>query len=282
MLLTLHKSNPFKHSCIIKLPFGQVFNHLGLCNVSNIYICFLTYQPSIITLNFCKELKEKTNYKILIVVDDCSYNIPEDDGSIDIVKISKKESELNGYKSSVTWSKGTAFSRDKALYYFNTNNIDYEYVWFIEEDVFIPHIYTILNIDNKYPNYDLLCNSNNYNTTPQGENIKKWNWYSYFKKYCYLKPPYFTSMICAIRCSKKMLNTIHKYTVHYKTLFMDEVLFNTLAYRDNLSIKVVSELKNITWNNKFKFNNIKNNLLYHPIKNTNTHNIYRKKLNNSK
>ena len=168
------------------------------------------------------------------------------------------------------------------MYYFNTNNIDYEYVWFIEEDVFIPHIYTILNIDNKYPNYDLLCNSNNYNTTPQGENIKKWNWYSYFKKYCYLKPPYFTSMICAIRCSKKMLNTIHKYTVHYKTLFMDEVLFNTLAYRDNLSIKVVSELKNITWNNKFKFNNIKNNLLYHPIKNTNTHNIYRKKLNNSK
>ena len=53
-----------------------------------------------------------------------------------------------------------ATSREKALYYFCTHDIDFDHIWFIEDDVFIPNITTIDYLDNKYPHGDLLCASN--------------------------------------------------------------------------------------------------------------------------
>jgi hypothetical protein len=228
------------------------------------YICLLSVKPSIKTYNFYKEIKEKTGYNVVIVIDDNNYEIPGYDNVIPIIKIDNKISEEAGYKSSVGNFDNKAVSRDKGLYWFNKNEIDYEYIWFIEEDVFIPTVNSIENLDKKYRTGDLLCRSNHIITEKKND----W-WWPYIDNQIKIDLPYSSSMICAIRCSKKMMTAIDEYASKYNNLFMDEALFTTLALHNNLSILLIPELSDIMYNKEFNFTDIdKNNLdkLYHPVK----------------
>ena len=91
--------------------------------------------------------------------------------------------------------------------------------------------------------------------------------------------PYCSSMICAIRCSKKILNCINNHATTYKSLFHCEMLFNTLAFQNNLSILCPEELSCIVFRNVWKKTDIKKNYLYHPVKDIKTHYEFRDYLN---
>jgi len=236
-------------------------------------ICLLSVRPCIKTYNFLKSIKKNTKYDVYIVIDDNNYNIPNYDGIIKIIKINNKECEINGYKSTVLWLNNKACSRDKALYYFTKNSIDYNYIWFIEEDVFIPNIYTIQNIDKKYESnhYDLLVKEHYI----INEKKTDWHW-KHVNRQIKINPPYACSMISAVRCSKVMLNIIKDYAKTYNNLFLDEVLFNTLAMQNNLQILCIEELSTIHWRTVWKVTDIVNTKLYHPIKNINIQYSYRK------
>lgn len=235
-------------------------------------ICLLSVKPCIKTYNFFKSIKENTKYDVYIVIDDNNYNIPNYDGVIKIIKINNKECEDNGFKSTVLWLNNKACSRDKALYYFTKESIDYNYIWFLEEDVFIPNIYTIENIDKKYESnhYDLLVNGHDI----VNEKKKDWHW-KQVNSQIKINPPYSRSMISAIRCSKVLLNCIKDYAKTYNNLFLDEVLFNTLAMHNNLQILCIGELSTIQWRTFWKASDILNTNLYHPIKNIDSQYSYR-------
>lgn len=224
-------------------------------------LCFLTVRPHKLFYRFCKKLKN-TNYDVYIVIDDNKYNIPDYDNEIGIIKIDNKICEENGFKSSVWQFNNKACSRDKALYFFCKNDISYDHIWFIEEDVFIPTEYTIEQIDKKYPSGDLLVNDNDI-IYERKEKI--WHW-SHVNNQIKLEPPYARSLICAIRCSKKLLNCINDYAMKYSNLFLDETLFNTIALHNNLDIKKIDELSTIFYRNDWKKTDINVNNLYHPIK----------------
>ena len=176
----------------------------------------------------------------------------------------------------MTYAPDRACSRDKALYYFCIEEPEkYDYIWMIEEDVFIPDVNTIYNIDVKYPESDLLCRSNKINRS--GE-IKTW---SHFKKLVNkIELPWCYSMICAVRVSKKLLELINAYAKEKKELLFCEALFNTLAYQNELAICIIPELSNIKYNNQvdLDLDTYNNEYLYHPIKDINTHYKLRKKL----
>lgn len=236
----------------------------------NNIICFLTVTPNEKFYAFVKQLPDIDN--IYICIDNNDYNIPNYDGKIKIIKINNKESIENGFHSSLTgfgnpgfknpWT-GKAGSRDKALYYFYKNNINYDYIWFIEEDVFIPTVETIKNIDIKYPDNDLLVGNNKI----IHEKHTDWLWSIVNEQIDgKISLPYSCSMICAIRCSKKLLESIFTHVLKYKALFLDEVLFNTIALHNNLSIQVIEELSTIHWCKNWEKNDININNLYHPIK----------------
>ena len=232
-------------------------------------ICFLTVRPDKLFYEFCKKL-ESDNYKVFICVDDNSHEIECEN----LIKIDNVECQNAGFKNTLTYfkNKNRAGSRDKALYYFCKNNINYDYIWFVEEDVFIPNEKTILNIDEKYPTGDLLCKVNNIKT-----NNDKWeHWSAVFEK-CNIGPPYSHSMISAIRCSKKMIQIIGEHANKYKTLFVDEALFTTLAMQNNLDIKTISELSTIEYRKTFNEFLITN--LYHPVKSIKQQYKYREILN---
>ena len=228
--------------------------------MNNIIKCFLTVTPNEKFYNFVKQLPDIDN--IYICIDNNDYNIPNYDGKIKIIKINNNTCINEGFQNTHLNIKG-AISRDKALYYFYKNDINYDYIWFIEEDVFIPTIETIKNIDIKYPDNDLLV-GNNHITYEKRTN---WHWCLVNSQLDNkISPPYASSMICAIRCSKKLLECIFNHALKYKTLFLDETMFNTLALHNNLNVKDIEELKTIIYRKEWTKNKINTNNLYHPVK----------------
>lgn len=228
----------------------------------NIIKCFLTVTPCEKFYNFVKQLHDIDN--IYICIDNNDYNIDNYDEKIKIIKINDNESIEKGFHSVIHPNFGRkCCSRDKALYYFYKNDIDYDYIWFIEEDVFIPTIETIKNIDIKYPDNDLLVSGNH----TIYEKRTDWHWDLVNKQLSNkISLPYSNAMICTIRCSKKLLEYIFSHALKYKSLFLDEVMFNTLALHNNLNIKVIEELKTIVWRKEWTKNEINVNNLYHPVK----------------
>lgn len=241
-------------------------------NYSKLAICFLTVRPTKIFYDFCKKLANY-NYDIYICIDDNNYEIPDYDYKIPIINLNNKLCEEAGFKSSVLYFKNKACSRDKSLYYFCKINKKYDNIWFIEEDVFIPNVNTIKNIDNKYKDADLLCKSRQL----QKDNIN-WPHWKLVISQSRKELPFERSMICAIRVSRQMLHIIEKYADLHKTLFMDEALFNTLANYEKLYAISIPELSTIHFQNEWKLNDININNLYHPIKDINKHNEFRKKM----
>ena len=235
---------------------------------NDIVICLLAVNPSYEIYNFYK----KFNYKVFIVIDDDKYTIPGFQNDISIIKINNVICEKKGYKNTVAWFPNKAVSRDEALYYFNNVYTDYKFIWFIEEDVFVPSVLTIENIDTKYPTTDLLVTENNvYHETPVDNH---W-WRDLVKNQIKIEPPYGNSMICAIRCSRNLMIAINDYVLKYNDLFMDEFLFNTIAIQNNLQINAIPELKTIVWKKDWDSSSFVKNNLYHPIKDTKLHDIYR-------
>lgn len=238
-------------------------------------ICFLTVNPGKLFYHFVKQIPNPE--RIYICIDDNNHEIPDYDGEIKIIKINNKDSFENGFHSTVFSLQNKACSRDKALYYFGTRDIDFNHIWFIEDDVFIPTTTTIDYLDNKYPRGDLLCAANSVVNTQS--DIEKSNWSMWDN--CSVKIryplPWASSMICAIRCSKRLLDCIQNYAKNHGGLFLDEIFFNTVALHNNLTILPIDELSGVVWRQKWKKHDnppvgtfgggsLKPTHLYHPVK----------------
>jgi hypothetical protein len=181
--------------------------------------------------------------------------------SVKIINIDNNMSLLNGYRNANTAvMPKTPIAWDKAIYYFSQINLSYDFVWFIEEDVLVPSIKTIPNIDAKYGSEDLLVASHiSYEEEPLWLHWKEANFQ--------INKPYYKSMVCAVRVSRKLLECIKTYVSNKKKLFFIELLFNTIAYHNNLKIKTIPELSTITFEDTFE--NIVETNLYHPFKDLN-------------
>ena len=194
-------------------------------------ICILCKIPNHNLLNFISKFKSK-NYDIYVCVDDNKY-IPNKKVNIKFIQVNNNICYKSGYRNIVGQCNNRSCSKDKALYYFNKNDINYDYIWLIEDDVFIPSENTIININNKYHNIDLLTSK------IVDIDIKKWGWnkllkkqffflrktcddnYFYYNKYMKRKKV----MTCAIRLSKKYMSYINNFVNKNHTLFMDEIFF---------------------------------------------------------
>jgi len=232
-------------------------------------ICFLTVRPLPHFYDFCKTL-QNGSYDVFICIDDNSYEIPNYNNELPIIKYDNRVCEQAGFKGTVAQISNRACSRDKALYHFCKINTSYTQVWFIEEDVFIPSINTIQYLDNKHKCGDLLTQSH---TTYFKKNYD-W-WWPLIYQQTPLNPPYAISFICAIRVSNNLLRIINDYADQYKSLFMDEAFFSTLAFRNELSIIVAPELSTIEWRRTWNLHEIKKTNLYHPMKSNDQQYEYR-------
>lgn len=241
--------------------------------LNKIAIAILCIKPDAVHLNFYNMFPD--NYDIYFICDSAEPIDPLYD-RIKIIQIKDRECLENKYVGSTTATiKKVPTSWDKAIYYFAEQNNSYNQVWFIEDDVFIPSIDTLINIDNKYVTSDLLVHDNIKN-----ENgvmfLNGWDHWGHAANT--ISPPWFSSMACCIRVSNRLLYSIKKYVKQNNTLLFLELMFNTLAYHNNLDVVVIEELKHILWRNDWKLNDIDRKYIYHPIKDSKVHESYRKEL----
>jgi hypothetical protein len=228
-------------------------------------ICLITYKPNDIFLDFLQNFK---NYDIYVVIDDNQYyyqNIRLKYKNIHFIQIRNINCLKNGFKhTSYITLKKEVTGWDKALYYFSFHY--YDYVWFMEDDVYLYNENTLINIDNKYPYQDILCNCNFKNA-----NLNEWLWNKIQIK---IEPPYYCGMMCVVRMSKHMLYSIKEYASKNNTLFFLEALFPTLAVKYHLTYSNPEEFNTITHRDVHTtFNKMH---LYHPVKNLELHTKERK------
>jgi hypothetical protein len=228
------------------------------------YICLITFRPTKI---WCKFLNTFTRYKIIIIVDDTSFDLSNFSyDNITFVQIDDDICKRNGYINTNFLIKQIS-GWDKALYYFGKKN--FNYVWFLEDDVFFYNEQTIISIDEKYNN-DLLSNSLFKNVNGDKST---WHWKNVNINF---PPPYYNGMMCIVRFSKKMMQYIDEYAKKYHTLFFLEALFPTIAMKHKLTCSQPKEFFNIIYRFNWKKHHIDQHSLFHPVKKITRHSFYRK------
>ena len=224
-------------------------------------VCLICYKPNDIWFDF---LSTFTEYHVYVIIDDNSKVYSSKWNNINIIQIPNEDCESNGFIETCTITipkKVTGWS--KALYYFSSK--DYDHTWFFEDDVFFNSEKTLLNIDTKYPNSDLL--SSPYSANTPGT----WHWDRITIKF---PPPYYSAMICAVRMSNKLVSKIKDYSTEHSTLFFTEALFPSLCMKHNLEYSTPKELETIVY--RTVHTNIDQNKLFHPVKDISKHSYYRK------
>jgi hypothetical protein len=252
--------------------------------MNNSAICLLCIKPHKIHIDFFNSI---SNYKLFILCDDNNCNIDNNTNTnIEFIKIEDNECFERGFKNSNFCVDKNPSAWDKVFYYFSKINPNkYDYVWILEDDVFVPNYDAFCNLDNKYVHADLLCRSNICNSS-----INEWQlWSSANNKY---ELPWYSSMVCCCRISNQLFEEIGKYVEEKRELFFIETMINTIANHKKLVVKEVEEFENIIakaqlgnryrhfsngkiiWMTK-SIPNLKENYIYHPVKNIELQEQYR-------
>jgi len=229
-------------------------------------ICLLTITPSIIWIDFLSKIK---NYDVYIMMDNINFDTKiyqHKYPNLKFIQIKNEDCAASGYihslymqNASLVFNEIVAW--DRGLYYFTTLNVSYDNIWFFEDDCFFYNEDTLLNIDLKYPNTDILCKDK---TPEPKEHEWKWFWPAIT---IHFPPPYFQSLICGVRMSKKLLFHLNEYVKQHKRLFFIEAMFPTIAYRYNLSYELCQELGGLNWRKDWKLEDFNKTHIFHPIKN---------------
>lgn len=236
------------------------------CNRWKTAICLLAKSPSEIWLGFLESFRE---YDIFVVIDDNTENYSEKYAglytNIKFIQIDNAICFAAGYtncNTAVGFPEVIAW--DKAMYLFCERELEYENVWFIEDDAFLNDEKTLLKIDGNSANInaDLLTAFHEINAT--GDVWSGWNhWVNVVHR---IDPPWAHSMVCACRIGRRLLDEIVAYKKIHGHLFFIEAMFNTIAQQCGLSIQNPIELSTIHWNTNWGIDEIDCNKLYHPMK----------------
>ena len=235
-------------------------------------ICLICFKPNIIWLDF---LTQFHHYDVYVVVDDNAESYKqkyESYSSLKFVQIPNEECILNGFLdvNYVIQKKVTGW--EKALYYFSTLDISSKNVWFIEDDVFFYNEQTLLNIDSKYVESDLLTTNTSYKQNLTGRK-NDWLW---DKVYMKIPPPYYKCLCSVVRMSGPMLQTIKTYANTHKTLSFMEALFPTLCNQASLAYARPSEFDTVVWRTFYADDACNRLNLYHPVKHIERHLVLRR------
>lgn len=246
-------------------------------------IVFLTNIPNKGTIDFAERIAKETNFEVFIVVDNNDVHFDRTTEYVNFIQVRDSVCEEFGYVGCNIDGKSTHIQKkviayDKCMFALCEIQFTYfDYFWIFEDDVFIPSIDTIINLDKKYHSYDLVT-PNNFEKT---NNALDWHWKHIVDK---IDPPYYYSMVCAMGISKKMLNEIKEYVETNNKLFYIEAMFNTIAMKSKLSVISPLELKSVVWLGDWGINEwlLLPENVFHPLKSIDEHEYYRTTIQKAK
>ena len=238
-------------------------------------VCFLTVAPKEEYLDFL--LKFTLTQPVYVVCDNNDYNPPDIYKSVIIteadaeaiqpvapntlyfLKIADDACGKRGFLNTNNAVPKTPSAWDKALYYFCLKNMS-EYVWFVEEDVFIPRATILDEINQKYPTTDLITKQH---VLEKDDPAFYW-WFDGEGK---MDRPYYRSLVCASRISRRLLTLVGKMAKEKRTVCFLEILFSSLAHNNGLTIEQIPELQSIIFRHDWTKDTVHMNGLFHPVKN---------------
>jgi len=157
---------------------------------------------------------------------------------------------------------------DKAMYYACGDGYgDHERIWVLEDDVFLYEEETLRSIDRRFPEEDLLTRSltGAGGINPDGQR-NDWFWKQLVPQMKGFDPPFYSTMVCAMRVSTRYLEAVRDYVEQHGTLFFLEAFFPTLGRKRNVVYGFPWELDSIVFRREWKTCEIQTTSLYHPIK----------------
>jgi hypothetical protein len=188
------------------------------------------------------------------------------------IHVTDEESANNGYVNAACGTidkECTAW--DKAMYHFTKVDTSYEFVWFLEDDVYVPDgafeamhdKYVIQNKNNGEPGIDYVTAHNSPNL--RGEETTWSHWKCAYDMLAY---PMYKSMVCAVGMSRKAMDTVKKYVEDNWTMVFVEVMFNTLVMQNGFNLVQAPELSTIHYQYEWTLDDIKKqpHNLFHPVK----------------
>jgi hypothetical protein len=255
------------------LMFNLLLLYINIIDVSvgKTALCFLTTRPKDEMIDFADKLGIdglKYDMKVYIMINDQSFKIPSETSSyVKMIQISNSKCITHGYvKSMYVRTRPIEIGIwDRAFLYFCQLNKNYSFVWFIEDDVFIPSIDLFRSMHKLYSDKnDLVVKYPIPNWTGD---TSKWPHWSLANDSLVL--PWYHSMTNAMGLSRHLLNTIDDHVRWRGISLIHEILPHTLAI--NLNMKVVSpiELNTLFWEEEVTWEDIEDNPnhWWHPVKN---------------
>jgi hypothetical protein len=233
--------------------------------MSKTAICILSRNFNETWMDF---LKTFTHYDLYMVVDDNTTLYDTTIGNVTIIQVPDNVCTENNYYKSSCWSNlKDIVAWDRALYYFNRVNTNYDHIWFMEDDVFIAGEHILRSVDEKYPTSDLLCAFHEINET--GNVRQGWNhWVNVIHR---IGTPWAHSMISCARLSNRLLKRVDDYVSDRHLMFI-EALFNTLALHHGYAVDNPEELKDtIAYDTKWNRDEVDITKIYHPFKKMEDH-----------
>ncbi|CAF4031940.1 unnamed protein product, partial [Adineta steineri] len=236
----------FSWKCItiflLILPFINTLNTSSPLSA----VSFLTRQPSTEVVQFAHELSRAVPFiDVFILIDNNTFVIPAFSSSnFQFLQFNETVCTKYGFQEANRIGVGKSCSAwDKALYYFSKVSTHYLFVWFIEDDVFIPSVQAFLSLHEVYsPSNDIVTAALSYN---RDGNVNIQHWRSSSTAFA---PPWANGMVCAIGCSRRLLSAIGEYARWRGQLTFIENLFHTLAIQDgNMKIVTPFELNTIVY-----------------------------------
>ncbi len=229
---------------------------------NTIAVCLLSRGvPDPIWLDFLNESTEYDNYVVVdsAIPGDLSKKYP----NVKFIWIPDEVCLQNNYTNSDYVFKPIV-ATDRAYYYFGRENAKYDYVWFIEDDVWFNSMDNLKRLDQKYTTADLIVPGEAEHTPDD-----KWpHWHQIQNR---LPQPWSHWIICACRISRKLLQKMDDLVKEQESLIYKEIMFHTLAKQNKMEIRTPEELKNVTWKDDVLNMPHKDGYLYHPIKNVDMH-----------
>lgn len=231
-------------------------------------VCFLCVCPTETILRFAE--KVAVSYQVYIVCDDINCQTPRNT-NITFIRITDDECRRTGWTGSNIAIDKVPSAWDKALYYFCVKEVGPAYVWFIEEDVFVPNVDLLTNLDKKYPDADLIAKQN-----VKEEDDPNFDWW--FDGKGVLEEPLYRSLVCATRVSRKLLYRLVQFVNTHRRLAFIEIIFNTIVFHENMTLVMPEELQTIIWRHNWAPEAVDKHHMFHPVKDTELHDSFRDRL----
>jgi len=231
-------------------------------------VCLLCVCPDKGVVAFAEKMAEI--YDMYIVCDNVACEVSET-SRIKFLRINDEDARAAGYHSVNASIPKNPSAWDKALYYFCEVDQTPQNVWFVEEDVFIPRPGIFRDLNAKYPDTDFITKQH----VSQDADPEFYWWYQAEGN---MEKPYYRSLVCASRLSRRLLNEVKAFVEEKHRLFYLEVIFSTIVEQKKMSLVMPEELQTIIFRHDWSADMVDEDHLYHPIKDVKLHDSYRERL----